>query len=449
VKTLTLFIPEIREILASDREEALKDLLSGLHPVEIARGFEELTLEEQLRIFRVLEDEVAIPLFEELDFELQSQLLASLSMEKAIHVLDEMSPDERADLFKRLSPERVKRLFSLMKKEEVEDVVRLLKYREDTAGGIMTTDFVALPVEMEVDEAIGYIRNQVKLENISYVYVVDDKGGLKGVVSLRRLITSRKGATLGEIMDPDPIKADVGMDQEEVAQMVATYDLLAIPVVEDGGLVGVVTVDDCIDILSEEATEDIQKMSGSGYVKDIWRKPAAKVARMRVPWIVICLFGEMISAFIVKLFSLTLERVIALAFFIPVIMAMGGNVGTQSSAMITRGFATGEVDFNKVGKILFKEIMIGFFMGLMSGVMVGILAPILHLGDYMLGMVVGASTFIALTVATFVGALSPITLRRVGVDPAMASGPFVTTVVDITGLLIYFALATIFLRYLR
>ena len=449
MKNLALFIPEVRDLLSGGKLKELKDLLGELHPVEIARGFEELDDSEQIQIFRVLDDEAAIDLFEELDFEFQSRLLASMSKERAIYVLDGISPDERADFFAELSPQTTRRLFSLMKKEEVDDVIRLLRYKEDSAGGIMTTDFVALPGMMDVDEAINYLRGEFEAESISYIYVIEGEGYLKGVISIRGLITSRPGATLEEIMGTDPICVPVDMDQEEVARMVADYNLLAIPVVEDENrLVGIVTVDDCIDILNEEASEDIYKMAGAGYKEEMIKDPALRVVHLRLPWLLTCLFGGMISIWILKFFDVALKEVIALAFFIPVIIAMGGNVGIQSSTTIIRGIATGEVDVDRVRKIVLREISIGLLMGLICGIILGMATPLLRIGNYALGLVVGASIFITLTIATLVGAFSPIILKKRGVDPAVAAGPFVTTAVDVGGLTIYFTLATIFLRYL-
>lgn len=445
-----LFLPEIRELISQKKMEELKALLSELHSIDIAEGFEELTSEEKLILFRCLSVNMAIYVFVELNFKQQKEIIDSLGKEKLTQVLEHLPSDDRADFFSELSPELVAKLFSLMKKEEVEDTVSLLRYKEDTAGGIMTTEYIALLEDTTVEKAIDHLRDAKEAETISYIYVINNYNHLCGVISIRTLIMSKREALLKNIMETNVIKAEVDYDQEEVARLVKKYDLLAIPVTGyNNKLLGIVTIDDCIDILEEEATEDIFRMAGASFAEEYARRPIYQIAGIRLPWLVTCLIGGFISAFIIKSFNFTLNEVMALAFFIPIIMGMGGNVGTQSSTAIVRGMAVGTIDYRKTHRIVLREILVGLIMGIVCGLITGTLI-ILILGakKFMLGIVTGLSIIAALTVATFIGVVSPLIFRRLNIDPAIAAGPFITTSVDITGLIIYFSLATALIRYL-
>lgn len=448
--SLLLFLPEIRELISQKEMEKLKDLLSELHSIDIAEGFEELTSEEKLILFRCLSTNVAIDVFVELSLAQQKEIINSLSKEKLTQVLEHLPSDDRADFFSELSPELVNKLFSLMKKEKVEDTVSLLRYKEDTAGGIMTTEYVALPEDTTIEKTINYLREAKKAETISYIYVINNYNHLCGVVSIRTLIMSKGEALLKDIMETNIIKAGVDYDQKEVARLVKKYDILAIPVTDHNNkLLGIVTVDDCIDILEEEATKDIFRMAGASFAEEYARKPICQIAGIRLPWLITCLIGGFISAFVIKSFKFTLSEVISLAFFTPIIMGMGGNVGTQSSTAIVRGMAIGTIDYKKTYRIVFRETLIGLIMGTICGLITGILIIlILGVEKCMMGVVIGLSILTALTVATFIGVVSPLIFRRLNIDPAIAAGPFITTTVDITGLIIYFSLATALIRYL-
>ncbi|MDI6703537.1 MAG: magnesium transporter [bacterium] len=454
MKNLALFIPEIREFLEIGAEDRLQRLLQEFHPADIAEIFEELKLDEKVAVFRALQDEKAISVFEQLDTSLQQELLEVLSKKKTVEVLDEMASDERADLFSELEPKTIDRLFRLMKKEEVADVKKLLKYKEDTAGGIMTTDYVALREETTVEETTTYLREAVEAETISYIYVVDKEDRLTGVVSIRTFIMARPNIPISQIMTRDVVKVSVDTDQEEVAAIVAKYNLLAIPVVEDDNrLVGIVTVDDIIDVIEKEATEDIYKMTGTSPEEELLKAPVFKVAFIRLPWLFTFLIGGIIAGFVIRLFNVTLSEIITLTFFIPLIMGMAGNVGIQSSTIIVRGIAIGHIDIDRIKGILFKEIGIGLIMGGICGVGIGLITPFLRtetcvVETHLLGIIVGLSIFLALTAAAFVGTISPILFKKLHIDPAAASGPLVTATTDITGLLIYFVLATILIKYL-
>ena len=268
---------------------------------------------------------------------------------------------------------------------------------------------------------------------------------------MRDLISATDGTPLREIMNKNVISVHVGVDQEEVARIVARYDLLALPVVEDEGrLLGVITVDDILDVLQEEATEDFYKMVGTSEVEgvDLIQASAYQVASRRIPWLSICLAGGLLAGSVIGVFEQMIETVVVLAIFIPVIMDMGGNVGTQSSTIFVRGIATGEIGADEVWNYFFKEFRVGLMMGMIFGFIAG-LVTLLWQGNVYLGIVVGFSMLLTVSLATVIGTLVPLLCHKVGIDPAITSGPFVTTIKDVTGLLIYFGTATIFFRFIQ
>jgi magnesium transporter len=359
-----------------------------------------------------------------------------------------MDSDDAADLVSLLPEERREGILAAMNAEDSQDIGKLLDYPEDSAGGIMTPDFFALDQTVTVREAIEAIQGAEEAETVFYVYVLDDGGRLVGVVTLRQLITSTPASALRQVMNSDIIRVHVSTDQEQVARLVAKYDLLAIPVVDDEErLVGIITVDDVIDVLREEATEDVFKMAGTSQEELLYGNRVVPIARIRMPWLVVNLFGGIVTGTILWWFRATVEEIIALVSFVPVITAMGGNVGTQSSSILVRAFATGRVDFEHLPAHLWKEVRVGLILGIVCGVLVGIAAIAWHRNPY-LGAVVGLSMTVAMTVAAAMGTLAPTFFRKINIDPAIASGPFVTTANDITGILIYLGTATAFLRYL-
>ena len=441
-------VDKIREYLDRGDTSGLKEFLRKLYPVDIAETFQYLEFEERLSIIKLLDLEIAGSVLSELDLGESNELLSSLEPQFLSDIMEAIPSNEAADLLGEMPEEEAEKTLSLMEEEEAEDVERLLKYPAETAGGIMTPEFLSIGSGTTVDGAIAVLRRAKDVEMISYVYVVNDEGHLAGVVSLRKLIVSEGKCRLKEIMDRDVVSARTDVDQEEVARLVRRYDLRTLPIVDEKGvLVGRVTVDDVMDVIEEEATEDIYRMAGTDD-EELSRKSVLNVARLRLPWLLTSLVGGMISAAIMRSFNVTLENVIALVFFVPVIMGMGGNIGMQSSTIVVRGLATGRIELGHVWGVLFREIRTGALMGLICGVVVGIVARVLQ-GDVMLGFVVAVSMFAAITVAATIGVLMPMGLKTLKIDPAIASGPFVTTANDITGLLIYFFLATSFVTYLR
>jgi len=452
IKGFALFLPEINELLKAKDYSELKKLLKAVPPIDLAEGWSEFSLADRNVVFHLLERKRAIEVFEDLSFEDQKILINSLESREAGEVLDEMSTDERADLFDGLPEKMVKKLFSVMKREEVEDVKDLLSYKENTAGGLMTTEFVELRKDMTARQAILKIQESYRTyygETIQDVYVTNAENRLIGGLSLQALIASPPDILLKDIMSPvQIIKINVNMHQEEVAKVFSKYDLLSAPVVDDENrLLGIITIDDIVDVIQKEATKDIYgmgKISGVERVAEIdyGKASAFTLVKNRVVWLfVLLLIGTFVSGRLLKGYSGVLQSVIALAIFIPMMMDSGGNAGAQSLAMVVRGLATGEVTLDQVWRIIHKEI----FAGLMSGILMGIIAmfSVFILQGFNLGLAfsVGFSLAIVVTVATVTGAFLPLLFKRLGFDPAVAASPFITTVVDATGLIIYFEVA--------
>ncbi len=430
--------------------QILLQVKEGAHPSDLADLVDELSDEQKKELFDLLSDEDAALIIQEMEDFDQVSLLRLLTRHKASAILREMSVDDATDLVGELSIEEARDLLSLID-EEAEEIKGLLKYPEDSAGGIMTTEFIALPEDIPVEEAISRLREVAPdAEIVYYVYVVDPQTRLTGVLSLRDLIAADDGTLLQDIMYRNIISVQAETDQEEVARVVSRYDLLAVPVVdEENRLLGIITVDDILDVIEEEATEDIYRLTGTGEVTgvDILEASVFGLARKRMPWLLISLMGGLISGSVIGAFEHTLETIVILAVFIPVIMDMGGNVGTQSSTLFVRGLATGEITPSDVWRYFFRETRVGLTMGILNGLFVAMVATLWQ-GMPLLGVVVGIAMFSTITLAALIGTLVPMFFNYYGIDPAITAGPFVTTIKDVTGLLIYFWIATAFMSHL-
>ncbi len=448
-------VQDIRRILSREGEPpeqdapSLVDLLDPLHPADLAEILENLEQEHQQAVLLALPVRKAAQALEELEYEDQSQVLHLLTGDQAARILDEMSDDDIADLIGDLPPGERYEILELLEDDEASDVRDLLEYLKDSAGGIMTTDFVALSQEITAEEAIFTLRSMAPdAETVYYLYILDDQGGLGGVLSLRELIVAPTDTRLADLMNPNVISVQAATDQEEVAKIVSKYDLLAVPVVDSKGrLLGIVTVDDVLDVIEEEATEDYYRLSGTvpheGEVLSL-ETPLAQKVRRRLPWLLGLLIGHLFTGRVISEFEATLQSVVALAYFIPVLMDMGGNVGTQSLAMVVRGLATGEMHAKQLVWAMFKEAQTGVVIGFILGVSIAIIALIWQ-GSPALGFVVGISMMVTVFAAAVLGTIIPLSLDAIGVDSAVASGPFITTLIDIASLIIYFSLATMML----
>jgi len=434
--------------------ENLKVLLAESEEIEILHAFYDLTSEEQVIVFRLLSKNHALRIFEELDTDEQHNLLRSFKGEKANEFINEMAPDDRVRLLDELPASVAKKLINALSPEERAVTNVLMGYKPKTAGHIMTTEFISLKREMSVQEAMEKVRKQAAdKETVYLLYVTDNAKILEGVISLKELVCAENDATIESIMSKKAIGVATHIDQEDVARTMQELDLLAIPVVDkEGRIVGIVTIDDAIDILEEEATEDILDAAGladiTGKESDrsevLTKGSMFEIWKVRLPFLLITLVAGFAAGGIIEGFEEILEGVVVVAVFIPLIMDMGGNVGTQSSTVFARGVVLGHIDVKNFWPPFLKEIRIGFTMGVMVGVMAGAITAFWQ-GIPMLGVAVGLSLVVTMTLAATLGFLVPFILIKFKVDQAAGSAPIITSIKDIAGLLIYFLFVSIFM----
>ncbi|WP_027714984.1 magnesium transporter [Desulfuromonas sp. TF] len=447
---LQILLDTVKKLIRRGAYPNLTNVVAKTHPADIAHLFRYLDQKEQRVFFNLIEDsETAASVLSELDHGTGAQLLEKIDTETITGILQEMPYDDAVDIIRNMPEEKAEEILQIMEDEHSDEIEELLKYGEDTAGGIMATEIFSLREDMTVKEAVAALQEAKDVEMVFYVYVTDEHNHLVGVLSLRNLLTVPPSTRLRNIMTTDVISVRTDMDQEEVAHLVAKYDILAIPVVDEGNkLMGIITVDDVIDVMRQEATEDMFKMAGASEEELLYGYKSFKIARLRLPWLVTNLFGGVITGYLMWRFKVTLKEVIALISFIPVITGMGGNVGGQSATIVVRGFATGRIDFSTLRQVFYKEVRVGLIMGTVCGTVTGLIAFFWHHNPY-LGLVVGLAMVTAMTVAASMGVIATSFFKKIGIDPAIASSPFVQTANDITGILIYFGTATLFINYLR
>ena len=438
----------IIKTLKENKKAEFENILEELQPYDVAKIYEDLPEKHKGRFLLFLKFDVLADLMEELDKEEQLGLLNILGIEKSSKVLDLMDNDDLALLLQELSPEKKDSLLSGMKVEESNAVQDIMNYPPETAGRIMTNRFVWIRSYFTVREAVDKFKVFAEFaESINYLYVIDEDRKLVGVVSYRDLLLAEEDEKIRTIMYERIISVTVTTDQEVVAQIVQRYDFLAIPVVDESNvLVGIVTVDDIIDIVIKEANEDIEKLSATGKSIDFETKTFVAAAR-RLPWLILLLFIGVISGRIISSFEDTLQQVVALAFFMPMIAGMTGNTGTQSLAVVVRGLISYDIDKGVIRRLITRELGVGVTIGITCSILIAVIAYIWQ-GSLILGAVVGCSLFFTLIIGTLAGTIIPLVLFRLNIDPAVASGPLITTLNDIFSLLTYFGIATMFLKYL-
>ncbi|RLA91372.1 MAG: magnesium transporter [Deltaproteobacteria bacterium] len=446
---LQVTLETLRKLVRRGADVNVERILEKLHPADIAHLLSYLNEQERRYVVNLLSDAArAAEVFREVDPSLATALLQDLPPEKVIEILQQMPPDDAAELIDRLPSEMAESVMTGLQKEEAEDLEELLSYPEETAGRIMNPNCFALHEETTVKEAIEAVQKASDVEMVFYIYVVDDRNHLVGVVSLRQLLTSPPHRRLRDIMNPEVISVKAHQDQEEVARVVEKYNVLAVPVVDDENkLLGFITVDDIIDVLRDEATEDLLKMGGARKEEFVYVGEVKKIVKLRLPWLAANLAGGLLTGYLMWLFKLTLRDFLYLVTFVPVIMGMGGNAGLQSSSIVVRGLALGRIERRNLLHFWLKEVKIGLLMGAACGAVAGLVGALWH-GIPQVGLVVWLSMTIAMAVACTMGTLMPIFFREViHIDPAVASGPFVTTSNDITGILIYLGTATVLLKH--
>lgn len=443
----------LRKFVRKGSRQSISKLLGKVRPEDIAVMFRGLTPAERIDTFRVLVDddrETAGDVLAELDAPLRLGLLERLEPQEIASILEGMPVDDQVFVIESVPEHQRPAVLALVGVESLSEVQSQLTFEDDSAGRIMNREFFALPETTTVREAVAAIQEHRELELIVYLYLLDQDGRLSGVMSLRQLLLARPSKTLAEVTTRDVISVHTDTDQEEVAQLASRYDLLAIPVVDsDGHLVGIVTYDDIVDVLREEATEDLFKMAGTSDEEILYQERSFKVASIRLPWLLVNLAGGVLTGLLFKHFQLQLKDAIFLVTFVPVIMGMGGNVGNQTSTIAVRGLATGRLRRGEpsIRQFIWRQIKVGLLLGLSCASVVAVAAMVLEKSP-MYAAVVGSAMFCALVLASVNGSLIPLLFERLGVDPAIASGPLVATSNDITGILIYFNLATAMIGWL-
>src|SRR5690625_657339 len=438
----------IQQLLDEEDTRKFREHYLEMHPYDQAIFFKEQSKEKRLTIYSYLSPKEMSYIMENVEIDEAKDYITEMDPRFASMVFGEMSADDAVDILQILSKDEVASFLTIMEKEPAEEIKELLHYEEKTAGSIMTTEYVSFMQTETVKEVLEKMKIEApEAETIYYTYVLDDDKKLVGVLSLRNLIIADEEDTIENIMSEKVVSVAVGKDQEEIAQMMRDYDFLALPVVDfQNHLLGIITVDDILDVMDEEASDDYSKFAALTDVSIDDGKPISS-AKKRLPWLVVLLFLGMFTASLIDSFEATLEEIPIVAIFIPLIAGMAGNAGTQSLAVAVRGIATGDYGAGKRIILVLKELATGLLVGFSCGVVVTAMIYVWKVNLF-LGMLVGFVILITLTVATLSGSLIPLLMQKLKIDPAVASGPFITTLNDLTSILIYFRIATTFMAYL-
>jgi len=419
--------------------------LIPMHPEDIAELISQLlSAAHKLLVFRLVPYEKAVDVFEHLPTEEEEEILKTLSSNEIKDILNEMSPDDRTELFEEMPAELVKRFINLLSPEERNIAIEILNYPQHSVGRLITPDFVQLYEDISVEEALNDIRRVgIKKETIYHSYVLDIEKKLIGIVSLKKLVLATPQTKISQIMFKDVKKVTAYTDKEEAANIFKRYDLLVLPVVDNNNkLLGIVTFDDLVDVLEEETTEDFEKIAAvlpvdkpymeAGFFELIWKRSF---------WLIVLVVLESISSLVMKNYSGVIQHWIALTFFLPVLIATGGNAGMQSAMIIIRGLTTGDIGVKDFFKVVFRESLLGFSIGVILAVVGLIRVALQEGGEWILSVSVGAAMGCTVMFAAMIGAALPIIFRKLKLDPALMSGPLITTIVDVAGIFIYFQIA--------
>ncbi len=453
-----LLVPDLRELIQAGEEDVLRDFFSDHHPAQTAEILEDFADQEGDKLFGLLSPRSRAQVLSYLDSERQVQIVERMESTEAAKLLHLMSHDERADLVKRLEEEQVDKILPHLAQAEREDIRRLASYEPGTAGAVMTTDYVTLPPNSTVREALERLRHEAPdRETIYYSYVVDPQRKLIGFVSLKKLILSRPNSRIEDIMQREVIVAKVDEDQEVVARQIGKYDLIAIPVVDANDmLVGIITHDDALDILRQEQTEDILAFGGVSKDREAddesyWQSKVHEAVRRRIGWLLMLFLAGMITRYVVHAFAWVQGHVadIELDAFIPLLIGTGGNAGSQTVGTIIRGLALGEISPGDEARVVAREGLTGLLLGILLGIL-GFLFTWLIFGDTVgFGVVIGLALLGICVWANVIGALVPMLARRFGIDPALVSAPLISTLVDATGLCIFYTITIVLLIKLK
>jgi magnesium transporter len=426
----------------------IPDAISDMRPADVSEVIMALPAEKRMTFFGILGQELASEVLTLVDEGAAREIIEGLDDSAIVELIELMASDDATDIISLLPDGQVQRVLGRISREEYEYVRELLKFDEESAGGLMAREVITVRRDAKISDILRLLRSEEgSVEQLQNIYVIDREGVLLGYIPILKLIVADPEDGVEDVMVVDFLSVTVETDQEEVASLFAKYDLYSLPVVDARGkLAGRITVDDIIDVIAEEATEDITIMAGTGE-EEFWERSPVKVSRARLPWLLTGLFGGIASAVVMNHFKSSLESVLALAFFVPVITAMGGNVGIQSSAIVVRELAIGGATVVRTSGKLLRELKVSVINGLVLG---SVLLTIVSLWqkDYRLGVLLGVCMMTIILWATLMGAIVPLLLRRMNIDPALATGPFITTSNDILGILIYLGIATLFLEWI-
>ncbi|MFA5311287.1 MAG: magnesium transporter [Candidatus Omnitrophota bacterium] len=452
-----LFLPETREFIKNKDFNSLKSSLKNMNSMDIAEGWRHLEPTEKVLVFRLLGTKKAVEVFENLPFPEQNYILNNLENAEVSQIINEMAPDERADLFKEFPRKVSRKFFLLVNKDAAKETHTLMDFPEGTAGSLMTTEFVALKKEMSAKQAILYIQENLRAnyrENIYSLFITDDAGRLTGSISLQDILKTPPDMLIRDSMArAEAIRVYPEMDAGDVGNLFKKYDLFDAPVVDkDNRLIGIITVDDIVETIEKEATKDIYEIGKmdpkGGEIISYAKATAFELVKRRAGWLVLLLVFDFLTGTVLKYFEQSLSAVVALAFFIPMLLDTGGNAGAQTSITIIRGLATGDVKPKNVFKVIKVELSAALLMGLVVGSVAFGRAFLLQ-KDFMLSIVVGLTMLLIALLAIVTGISLPLISKKVGLDPAVLAGPITTSVVDVVGLIIYFKIAQFFIPALR
>ncbi len=438
-------LDQIIEYLEKDQHDELRAKINLLHPADAAQIINELPAEYQVKTFSYLSSELASDVIYDLHDELREDILETIQQKRLVEIMGEMDSDEATDIAAELDEHQLKDVLQKIDKEDSDEIKQLLIYDEDTAGGIMQKEIIAVDQEMKRDEIIEYIRgNYEEVENIHYIFVVDKENKLIGILEVTRLLLAKPQRSAKDVMDKEVISAQVNLDQEQVAHIFRKYDIYILPVVDkENHLLGRITVDDIIDVIDEEASEDVYKMVGLESEDKVFTSPISSV-RKRLPWLTLNLFTALLVSSVVGVFEGTIARLSFLAVLMPIVAGLGGNSGTQTLTVITRGIALGELTLHNTYRAIFKEITVGIINGFLIG-SVAMLIMYFFKGDILLGVILGVSMVCNMFIAGLIGSSIPVIMKTLKIDPALASSVIITMLTDIGGFASFLGLATLLL----
>ena len=443
-----ILLPEIASLLEKGELDVLKEFCEESHPAEVAHALYGLEPEQLSKILSLVSSELAAEIFGRLEEEQQVEFADTSPPAEVANLIEEMDPDDGVELLRELDAEEAAKILSYVPQEERKDLKLISSYPEETAGAIMTTEFASLREDQTVSEAMSTLRREAPdKETIYVIYVVDAKGQLTGIISLKDLVFADPVMTVAEVMDRDVVSMKADADQADVAHKIKDYDFLAMPIVDDERkLLGIVTFDDVMDVMDDEATEDMHYLASVSAEERAFMSPLRSV-RLRIPWLVVNMGTALVAAMTIRMFQSTIQQVVALAVFMHVVANMGGNAGNQSLTVIVRGLALGEVKLKGFMRALLKEMSVGLMNGAVCGVIMGTVTGLLY-GNFWFGFVMFAAMLITLVIGTAFGAVVPLALRTFRLDPALGSSIFVTTAADVGGFFAFLGLATLLMKYI-